>query len=192
MPPQFPTMLAKTNNLSPPARYLQRTCTPVSAKIRIFPELSRTLEYAKLIEASGASLVAVHGRTREQKDAAAVRADWDAIKAVKDALSIPVLGNGDVQSRAGALRMMEYTGVDGVLSATPLLEDPRLFWEERSAGEPYVPLKCFEMAQEYLKMCEQYPVPARMVRVCSNVFQDVSFLLLLLPSCTCKMSSQAK
>lgn len=148
-----------------PVNCVQRTSTPVSAKIRIFPELSRTLEYAKLIEASGASLVAVHGRTRDQKDAAAVRADWDAIKAVKDALSIPVLGNGDIQSRADAIRMMEYTGVDGVLSASPLLEDPRLFWEERGTTEPYAPLKCFEMAHEYLELCDQYPVPMRMVRV---------------------------
>ena len=156
-------MNLRTLNL--PNSAMQRTSTPVSAKIRIFPELSRTLEYAKLIEESGASLVAVHGRTREQKDAASVRADWDAIKAVKDTLSIPVLGNGDIRSRSDAVRMMEYTGVDGVMSAAPLLEDPRLFWIEREGAEPYTPLKSFEMAHEYLKMCEAYPVPIRMVRV---------------------------
>ena len=61
--------------------------------------------------------------------------------------------------------MMEYTGVDGVMSAAPLLEDPRLFWIEREGAEPYTPLKSFEMAHEYLKMCETYPVPIRMVRV---------------------------
>jgi tRNA-dihydrouridine synthase 1 len=169
---------------------LQRTSNHVSAKIRIFPELSRTLEYAKLIEAAGASLLAVHGRTREQKDAAAIRADWDAIKAVKNALSIPVLGNGDVQSRDDALRMMEYTGVDGVLSATPLLEDPGLFWEPRSSGEPYAPLKCFGMAQEYLKLCEQYPVPVRMVRVSSDTFLEPGFVLRL-PPCCCISSVSA-
>ncbi len=53
---------------------------PVSVKIRIFPEVGRTLAYARMLEAAGASLVAVHGRTRDQKSAATIRADWDAIR----------------------------------------------------------------------------------------------------------------
>ena len=60
----------------------------MSAKIRIFPELEKTLEYARMVERAGASIVAVHGRTREQTCAKLVRADWDAIKAVKDALQV--------------------------------------------------------------------------------------------------------
>jgi Dihydrouridine synthase (Dus) len=53
---------------------------PLTAKIRIFPELDRTLAYARMLERCGVQLLAVHGRTREQKDARAHRADWDAIK----------------------------------------------------------------------------------------------------------------
>jgi len=53
---------------------------PVSVKIRIFPELERTLAYARMLQAAGASLVAVHGRTRVQKDNSAHGADWDAIR----------------------------------------------------------------------------------------------------------------
>jgi tRNA-dihydrouridine synthase 1 len=53
---------------------------PVSAKIRIFPELQRTLAYARMLEAAGVFVLGVHGRTREQKDANRTRADWDAIR----------------------------------------------------------------------------------------------------------------
>lgn len=67
---------------------MQNLTTPVSAKIRIFPELEKTLEYARRVEKAGASLVAVHGRCRDQKNARAIRADWEAIKAVKAALQV--------------------------------------------------------------------------------------------------------
>ena len=53
---------------------------PLTAKIRIFPELDRTLAYARMLERCGVQLLAVHGRTREQKDSRAHKADWDAIK----------------------------------------------------------------------------------------------------------------
>ena len=53
---------------------------PVSVKIRIFPDLARTLAYARMLEAAGASLLAVHGRTREQKKTHMCLADWDAIR----------------------------------------------------------------------------------------------------------------
>lgn len=137
----------------------------MSAKIRIFPKLEDTLRYARMIERAGASLVAVHGRTRDQKNAKDVRADWDAIRAVKSALAIPVLGNGDIQSLADAQRMLDYTGVDGVMSAAPLLDDPALFWPPRGAAEPFTAIKRFDMALEYLELVEEHPVPLRMVRV---------------------------
>ena len=103
----------------------------VTAKMRIFDDLEQTLAFARMLEASGASLVAVHGRTRDAKDAAATRADWAAIAAVKRALRVPVLANGDVRCLGSAARCLEATGCDGVLSAIPLLEDPALFSEGR-------------------------------------------------------------
>lgn len=58
----------------------QGLTVPLTAKIRIFPELERTLAYARMLEAAGVWVLGVHGRTREQKDAGKIRADWDAIK----------------------------------------------------------------------------------------------------------------
>lgn len=58
--------------------------TPVSVKIRIFPEIEKTVAYARMFERAGASVVAVHGRTRDQKSPSASRASWDHIKAVKE------------------------------------------------------------------------------------------------------------
>lgn len=135
-----PQRIAKKGNYGaflmdnlPLVRSLVETLAParlpalVSCKIRVFPDAERTLEYARMIEAAGCSLLAVHGRTREQKDQRAIRADWGIIRQVKDALSIPVLANGNVRTLDDARACLEATGADGVLSAESLLANPALF-----------------------------------------------------------------
>ncbi|GLC54740.1 hypothetical protein PLESTB_000901100 [Pleodorina starrii] len=142
---------------------------PVTAKIRIFPDLAKTVAYARMVEAAGASLVAVHGRLREQKDNTATRADWDAIRAVKAALSVPVLANGNIRHLGDVEACLSYTGADGVLSAEGLLADPALFDGPARAAVAvgdYVPppLERLALAAEYMALTAAHPVPLRMVR----------------------------
>ncbi|KAJ9528481.1 hypothetical protein QJQ45_020542 [Haematococcus lacustris] len=146
-------------------RLAQASKVPVSCKIRVFPKLEDTLAYARMVERSGCYLLAVHGRTREQKDNSRTRADWDQIRAVKQALSIPVLANGNIRHLRDALQCLEYTGCDGVLSAESLLEDPALFSPQRLLpGGEYTALEGVRLCEEYLGLVVQHPVPARMVR----------------------------
>lgn len=93
--------------------------------------------FAKLMERAGASAVAVHGRTREQYYSG--KADWNAIAEIANALSIPVAGNGDVQSAEDARRMMGQTGCRMVLIGRAALGDPWVFaeWQDPKAGKRY-------------------------------------------------------
>eukprot|EP00884_Botryococcus_braunii_P000662 jgi/Botrbrau1/10597/Bobra.0358s0015.2 len=139
--------------------------TPVSCKIRIFPDLQQTLAYARMLEAAGCSLLAVHGRTRQQKDCRAVKADWDAIKAVRETLRIPVLANGNIRTLHDVHACMAYTGAAGVMSAESLLEDPALFSATRlqSWGERNHLSGC-HLLLEYLQLAEEHTTPPRMIR----------------------------
>ncbi|CAN8251407.1 unnamed protein product [Cochlearia groenlandica] len=151
----------------------QNLTVPVSCKIRIFPNLQDTLNYAKMLEDAGCSLLAVHGRTRDEKDGKKFRADWSAIKEVKNAMRIPVLANGNVRCIEDVDDCIKETGVEGVLSAETLLENPAVFagfrtaeWAKDSEEEGYVDggLDQGDLVVEYLKLCEKHPVPWKMIR----------------------------
>ncbi len=100
---------------------------PVTVKMRIgwdFGEIN-AVENAKMIEKAGASAITVHGRTRSQFYSG--KADLDWIKKVKEAVSIPVIGNGDIVNINSAKRMLEYTGVDAIAIGRGALGNPFIF-----------------------------------------------------------------
>lgn len=100
---------------------------PVTVKIRkgFDEEHVNAVEIAKIIEASGAAAIAVHARTREQYYSG--QADWEIIRQVKESVSIPVIGNGDVDSPQKAQRMLQETGCDGVMVGRAARGNPWIF-----------------------------------------------------------------
>ncbi|MBS5467477.1 MAG: tRNA dihydrouridine synthase DusB [Clostridium sp.] len=116
---------------------------PVTVKFRkgFNDESVNAVEFAKMAEQSGAAAVAVHGRTREQFYSG--KADWDIIRQVKEAVSIPVIGNGDIFTPQDAGRMLRETGCDGVMVA------------RGAKGNPWI----FSRIDHYLKTGEVLPKP---------------------------------
>lgn len=102
---------------------------PVTVKIRkgFDEEHLNAVEIAKIAEGSGAAAVAVHGRTREQYYSG--KADWECIRAVKEAVKIPVIGNGDVKDALSAKALIEQTGCDGVMIGRAAEGNPWIFRE---------------------------------------------------------------
>lgn len=102
---------------------------PLTVKIRKgFDENNiNAVEIAKIIEDSGAAAMAVHGRTRQQYYSG--KADWDIIRQVKEAVSIPVIGNGDVDSPQKAKQLLEETGCDGIMVGRAAEGNPWIFRE---------------------------------------------------------------
>lgn len=100
---------------------------PVTVKIRKGwnEESIVALEAAKIIEKAGASMITIHGRTRAEFFSGDV--DLDIIKKVKESVKIPVIGNGNIVDEASALKMFEYTGVDGIMIGRAAIGNPWLF-----------------------------------------------------------------
>ncbi len=104
-----------------------------SVKIRLGFEEKNHIDIAKIVEDSGADFLTVHGRTRTGKFKAAV--DYDAIKEIKEAVSIPVIANGDIDTYEKARWVLEHTGTDGLMIGRGAVGAPWIFHQLRSGKE---------------------------------------------------------
>ena len=134
---------------------------PVTVKIRKGWDdtMVNAVEMARVAEQSGAAAVTVHGRTREQFYSG--KADLDIIKAVKNAVSIPVIGNGDITDGESAKRMLDYTGCDGIMIG------------RGAQGNPWV----FRDVIHFLETGEKLPAPTLLERA-EKMAEHLELLIL--------------
>ncbi|MEM4271655.1 MAG: tRNA-dihydrouridine synthase family protein [Candidatus Pacearchaeota archaeon] len=131
----------------------------VTAKIRLGFNTNNVIKIAKAIEKAGADAITVHPRLANQ--GYDVPAQWQWIKKVKQAISIPVIGNGDILNEESAERMLKETGCDAVMIARGAIGDPLIFkrtlnYLTTGKSEPFDFKKNMDCFRDYLKLCEKY------------------------------------
>lgn len=136
---------------------------PVTVKIRSGWEENNAVEVAKIVEDAGASAIAVHPRTRHQRYD--VAADWSIIKDVKDAVDIPVIGNGDIRTCYDAKRMIDETGCDAIMIGRATLGNPWLirqcidYLDHQKEPERVTIEEKIAMAKRHANLLEQTKPP---------------------------------
>ena len=126
------------------------TKTPLFAKIRIFEDISRTLDFVRMLENAGVSLITVHGRTRDNTHHSGP-CDWQAIRACVEAVGVPVIANGGVYTLEDAHKCLSITGAVAVMGAGGLLRNPRLFDVKQPAVRD-----AYALGRAYLRACRDY------------------------------------
>uniref|UniRef100_A0AC34QZP5 DUS-like FMN-binding domain-containing protein n=1 Tax=Panagrolaimus sp. JU765 TaxID=591449 RepID=A0AC34QZP5_9BILA len=143
----------------------RQSLLPISVKVRIQDSVAETISYVKMLEEAGASMITIHGRTREQKGVNTGIADWNHIAEVRKVLSIPVIANGNIQLPGDVEKCLEATGADAVMSAEGILFNPLLFLD---SFEP-----CYLIAKKYMKYARKFQanssaIRAHIFRICHH------------------------
>lgn len=133
-------------------KYGDKIC--IETKIRIHPDIKETLKFVKMVEESGVDFITVHGRTKNTRSSVPV--NLDAIKAVKEAVLVPVVANGDCFSLQDAYDIAEYTGVDGVMAVRGILANPALFAGYKSAP--------WSAVERFWDLATSYGLPFRIIQ----------------------------
>jgi len=121
----------------------------VSVKMRLLPEIKDTLGFCKEVENAGADFLIVHGRTEGQGYSG--KADWEAIKTVRETVGIPVIGNGDIQTVDDGKERMKNDYADGFMIGRAALSNPKVF----SGGSIGDIEEAKEILHKYLKICKE-------------------------------------
>lgn len=155
----------------------QELDVPVTAKIRIFPEKEKTLEYAKMVLSAGAQFLTVHGRTREMKGQQTGLADWSYIKYLRDNLppNTVIFANGNIVYQHDIPRCLEVTGADAVMSAETNLVNPAVFSTNSTIDNEYP--RVDKLLREYFEIAKETPGRASAAAMKSHFFKILrSFL----------------
>ncbi|CZR61763.1 related to A.brasilense nifR3 protein [Phialocephala subalpina] len=125
----------------------------VSVKIRVHKDLRETVDFVRAVQGAGADFITIHGRLRSTPSSKPV--DLEAIKLVAQHISVPTFSNGDIFTLADAKEHAKFTGVDGVMSARGLLENPALF-----RGDENCP---WEVVEAFMEKVVRAPLPFKLV-----------------------------
>jgi len=163
-------LLSERDLLERIVRHLDRHLTvPVTVKMRLVNTecLQETIALASGLEAAGASVICLHGRTKEMKGQNTGPCNWDAIAAVKQRVGIPLIANGGIETYKDALRCMEATGCDAVMSSEALLETPSLFAEACGKSKVFQE----DLALEYLELARLHQAGPKCIK--SHLFHSL-------------------
>ena len=131
---------------------------PVTCKTRVYKDYARSLRLCETLVAAGASLLTIHGRTREEKGQFVAQADWETIRKLKAHFAgrVPIIANGGIETADDVDRCIEATGVDGVMSSEAILENPGMF--SKGIDSQGLFKTQLDLAEEYIDLCRSYPV----------------------------------